>query len=111
MSAEVIRELAIALATGDAHGARPLLAPDAEWEVVGHATHRGRDAIMSALATARKTPRVTIDRVLTEGGAGAVNGTIVLSPSHVRRFCDLYELAGTHDATVRRIISYDIRLP
>ena len=111
MSAEVIRELAIALATGDAHGARPLLAPDAEWEVVGHATHRGRDTILSALATARKTPRVTLDRVLTEGRAGAVNGTIALSATHIRRFCDLYELTGAHEATVRRITSYDIRLP
>ena len=111
MNAEVIRALAVALATSDPDVARPLLSLEAEWEVVGHTTHRGRDAILSTLATGRKTPRVTIDRVLTEGHSGAVSGTIVLSPTHVRRFCDLYELTGTHDAAVRRIVSYDIRVP
>ena len=111
MNADVIRSLAIALATGDPDAARALLTPDAEWEIVGHATFRGRDAILATLATARKTPQVTIDRVLTEANAGAVNGIIVLSPTHVRRFCDLYELTGAHDAAVRRIISYDIRVP
>lgn len=111
MNADVLRSLAMALATGDPDAARPLLTPDAEWEVVGHATHRGRDGILATLATARKTPQVTLDQVLTEGNAGAVHGRIVLSPTHVRRFCDLYELTGTHDATVRRIVSYDIRLP
>ena len=111
MNADVIRSLAMALATGDPDAARAFLTPDAEWEIVGHTTFRGRDAILSTLATGRKTPRVTIDRVLTEGHSGAVSGTIVLSPTHVRRFCDLYELTGTHEAAVRRIVSYDIRVP
>ena len=111
MNGDVIRSLALALATGDPDAARPLLTPDAEWEIVGHATFRGRDAILATLATRRKTPQVTVDRVLTEGNAGAVNGTIVLSATHARRFCDLYELTGTHDAAVRRILSYDLRVP
>ena len=111
MNGDVIRSLALALATGDPDAARAFLTPDAEWEIVGHATFRGRDAILATLATARKTPQVTIDRVLTEANAGAVNGSIVLSPTHVRRFCDLYELTGAHDGSVRRIVSYDIRVP
>ena len=110
MKRHPLAALTIALATGDAEGARPLLSEEAEWEMVGRGTITGRTAILAALAQARPGTTVTIARVLTEGRSGLVEGTIALSPTHLRRFCDLYDLQGASGETVRRITSYDIRV-
>ena len=101
--------LAIALATGNAKAALPLLAEDAAWEIIGRSTITGRAAIEMALSKARKVKSVTIQKVLTHGRSGAVSGTIGLSAAHVRRFCDLYEFSGAGGKTVRRVTSFDLR--
>lgn len=109
MSAGTIRTLAIALATGDAKTALPLLSEDAEWEMVGRGGIVGRAAIATTLENSTAAGTVTLGRVLTDGNAGVVEGRIALSPTHIRRFCDLYELSDT-DATVRHITSWDTRI-
>ena len=105
----VIETLAIALASGDAQAALPLLAEDAEWEMVGREVLTGREAIAQRLTPGTAATQVTIHRVFAVGRMGAVEGSIALSPTHRRRFCDLYELDGAAGTTVRRITSYDIR--
>ena len=105
----VLESLAIALASGDARAALPLLAVDAEWEMVGREVLAGREAIAQRLTPGAAPARVTIHRVFAAGRMGAVEGSIALSPTHRRRFCDLYELDGEAGTTVRRITSYDIR--
>lgn len=110
MTSGTLKTLAIALATGDAAAARPLLAEHAEWEIVGRGTIAGRDAITATLAQARTTPQVTIGRVLIDGPLGVVEGSLALSPGHVRRFCDVYEFSSVQGPDVRRITSWDIRV-
>ena len=105
----LVEALAIALATGNAKAACSLLTEDAEWEIVGRGVVAGRARIAAILAKARPVRKVTIDRVLTHGRAGAVDGSIELTPTHTRRFCDVYDLSSARGTAVRRITSWDVR--
>ncbi len=98
------QDLAVALETGDVGVLEAMLAQDA---VIATASglRLERDAFLDWLADA-PAPRVTIiDRVVTHGKAGAVNGVSELDGGE-RRFCHVIHFTSVKCDRVARISSY-----
>lgn len=105
-----VETLAVALATGDRDVVLASIVDDVRWRVVGDEPTLGKDEIADALRAngKRKPKRVVIDRVMTHGRAGAVNGTVEFAGGKVCEFCDVYEFGSAKGNSVSRITSYRV---
>lgn len=105
-----VETLAVALATGDRDVVAASIVDDAQWRVVGHEPVQGKGGIAAALRAdgKRKAKRLVIDRAMTHGRAGAVNGTVEFSGGKICEFCDVYEFGSAKGNSVSRITSYRV---
>lgn len=98
--------IAIALETGDAAFLSDLLDSDFNWEV-GSDNLSGPEPALTRLKSAKRPVRLIIDRVVTHGKAGAVNGVAEFSrPKRRRRFCHVLTFTNTKCNRLGRITSF-----
>ena len=53
---------------------------------------------------------LVLDKILTHGKEGAVNGTLKMQDGKKYAFSDFYEFSSGRDAKVKSIISYVIKI-
>lgn len=105
-----LKDLNIAFAEGNVEFIANNLADDVTWETVGHHRLEGKDAFVSALNEMRDTQvsELTIERVITHGKEGAVNGVMATTAGKRYAFCDVYEFKNAAGTAIRSLLSYVI---
>lgn len=105
-----LKDLNIAFAEGNVDFIAENLANDVTWETVGHNRLEGKDAFVSALKEMNDTQvsELTIERVITHGKEGAVNGVMATTEGKQYAFCDVYEFKNTTGTAIRNLSSYVI---
>lgn len=117
---EFVQKLTIAFATGDADSVAEGVSDDVRWNVVGIAPIVGKAAVTAVFRNPNREPmtELCVDKVVTHGKAGAVNGTFVLSEdrgggkqrSKFYSFCYVYEFANAKGSSVTEITTYVIQI-
>ena len=101
---KMAEDIAVALETRDIDFLSTILDADAVWNDVS-GTASTAEAILNEIKTLTKPPSLTIDRVMTHGKVGAVNGNAGKG-KRVQRFCHVIEFSSVKCNRVRRIESY-----
>lgn len=101
---KMAEDIAIALETGDVDFFSSVLDEGALWNNAS-ANLTAPEAILGKLNAMPKPATVTIDRVISHGKAGAVNGVVSRGRAE-RRFCHVIEFTSVKCSRVRRIETY-----
>lgn len=79
--------------------------PELVWLTVGEKPLEGQGAVLSAIRKAGPATEVAIERVVSHGRAGAVNG-IIIRGSERTAFCHMFELYSAKGTHVKSISTY-----
>lgn len=109
---EFLKDWNIAFAKGNGTFVLDSVSDDVTWNRVGEKVTRGKEAFAKALEeieTAEATELI-LDKIVTHGKEGAVNGTMVMENGEHYAFCDVYEFTNTKGTTIKSIASYVIKI-
>lgn len=116
---EFVQKLTVAFVTADADFVAQSVTDDVRLHVVGIAPIAGKSAVLAVFRNPNRDPitAVEVDKVVTHGKAGAVNGTFVLSEdrgggklrSKSYSFCYVYEFANAKGTRVKAATTYVIQ--
>lgn len=102
---KIVEDIAVALETRDINFLSTILDYDAVWNYVD-GTATTAETILNQVSAQDKPTSLTIDRVMSHGKVGAVNGVISQGKTK-RRFCHVIEFTSVKCNQVRRIESYN----
>jgi len=102
---KMTENIAVALEARDVAFLTTVLDSAATWHYVG-GTVTTAEAILDRVSSLNSPTRLTVDRVMSHGKVGAVNGDTVERKS-IQRFCHVIEFTSVKFNHVRRIESYD----
>lgn len=105
----LLRDLLIAWAHGDWDVVRSLLAEDLAWEIVGEAMVQGREGMIERASASdpAELAEVVIDRILSHGKLGAIEGTISLRNGERLGYCHVVTFASNaKTAPVKQMRSF-----
>lgn len=115
---EFVQTLTVAFVTGNADLVSASVTDDVRWDIVGVAPITGKAAVLAVFGNPNREPitELVVDKVITHGKAGSVNGTFVLSEdrgggkfrSKHYAFCYVYEFANAKATSIKEIMSYII---
>ncbi|WP_295810476.1 nuclear transport factor 2 family protein [uncultured Nitratireductor sp.] len=105
---QLVQDVSVALAAGDAETLSKLLVENAVWEIAGERTFEGRDAIIAASAQTR-VRALTVDHAISHGRTGAANGRLDLENGRKIAFCDVQDFANAKGTSVLRVST--LRVP
>lgn len=105
------QSLSIAIARCDSVYLQEVATEDVAWSIIGRQLIEGKEALAQALDAASQVDELIIDRVVTHGKAGAVNGTVRYTNGHSAGFCDVYGFGNAKGTSVRTISTYLVELP
>ena len=106
---KLLEDVSVAIACADIGSLEALTLPEVVWEKVGRKPLVGLDAVVSGIRRDGSASEVTIERVVSHGRAGAVNG--ILSRGEKRTaFCHMFEFNSTKCTHVRSISTYAVGL-
>ncbi len=79
------------------------------WSMVGDKVIEGKEAFGQALEEKKtdKATALTLDKIVTHGKEGAVNGVTIAENGKHYAFCDVYD-TNTKGTTIKSIVSYVI---
>lgn len=100
------QELAIALEKGDVDALDEVLAENATCTLATGVQMSRHDFLELLRETRSKPTAIDIDRVVTHGKAGAVNGVSRMAPADLRPFCHIIHFANAKGDRVGHISSY-----
>ncbi len=116
---EFVQKLTVAFATGDADSVAERVSDDVRWNIVGIGPIVGKAAVTAVFGNPNREPlsELFVDKVVTHGKSGAVNGTFVLSEDRGNGkwrnksywFCYVYEFVNAKDNSVKEITTYIIQ--
>jgi hypothetical protein len=92
---EITRRLAVALAIGDEAELGQLLAPTAEWKVLGETARCGLAAIVEWSVRSSAPSELRVLSIITHGREASIDGEIVTADGHVTGFCHVVRFAST----------------
>lgn len=107
---EYVREFNVAFAEADVEKILDMFSDEAEWDMVGNTTYRGKNEIREALQTAKlqKAEELQIDNILSHGNRCSANGTLVFKDVSIY-FSDVYVFSShAVGARIKKLISYAI---
>ncbi|SFB91255.1 Ketosteroid isomerase-related protein [Flagellimonas taeanensis] len=109
---EFLKKLNIAFAKGDMAFLDAYVTDSIRWEIIGNKTLEGKEAFLKELDTMKVSiaSELVLDKILTHGKEGAVNGTLKMQDGKKYAFSDFYEFSSGRDAKVKSIISYVIKI-
>ena len=107
-----LKQLTIAFAEGDMAFVTENVGDDISWDMTGDKHVQGKGAFIEALEQGKKSKVVelVIDKIITHGKEGAVNGEIKMVDGQEYGFCDVYEFRGAKGASIKSIQSYVIEI-
>ena len=106
---KLLEDMSVALAGADAGLIDSLAVPELVWLHIGKKPIEGQDAVLSAIRKSGPATEVAIERVVSHGRAGAVNGIITRSGKHTA-FCHMFEFKNAKGTHVKSISTYSIVL-
>ena len=106
---KLLEDMSVALAGADAGLIDSLAVPELVWLHVGKKPVEGQDAVLSAIRKSGSAAEVTIERVVSHGKAGAVNG-IIRRGGNRTAFCHIFEFNNTKCTHVKSISTYSVVL-
>lgn len=85
---------------------------DIVWNIMGGKTIEGKETYAAALEEMKKkeVAEMTIEKVVTHGKEGAVNGTLKMADGKKFAFADFYEFKNTSSTELKSITSYTIEV-
>ena len=108
----LLKEFNIAFIEGDTETILNHVTEDISWELVGGWKLDGLEAFKAELEKMKDTKlaEATIDRVVTHGKEGAVNGILIGENGKKYAFADFYEFNSAKASRIKSITSYMIEL-
>lgn len=106
---QLLQDLVVAFARADVSRISELVAHDVRWLPVGRQPVMGVDEFCRAITRYGPATRLTIERVISNQRAGAVNGVVEFGHKQ-RAFCYVFEFGTAPAVEVRTITSYSIAL-
>ena len=106
---KLVEDMSVALAGADVGIMASLAVPELVWLHIGKKPIEGQGAVLSAIRKSGPATEVAIDRVVSHGRAGAVNGIITRSGKHTA-FCHMFEFKNAKGTHVKSISTYSIFL-
>jgi len=106
---KLVVDMSVALAGADVGIMASLAVPELVWLHIGKKPIEGQDAVLSAIRKSGPATEVAVDRVVSHGRAGAVNGIITRSGKHTA-FCHMFEFKNAKGTHVKSISTYSIFL-
>ena len=109
---EFLKDWNIAFVEGNSAFVLGSVSNDVTWNMVGDKVIQGTETFEQALAEMKmdKATVLTLDKTVTHGKEGAVNGEIVTQGGKHFAFCDVYEFTKTTGTTLKSIVSYVIEI-
>lgn len=107
-----VKDLSIALATGDLEAVLAGVSDDIRWELVGDRRFDGQEALATAIEEERRNPteELWVEHAATHGYVGAVDGRLRLQDGKTYGFCDVYDFTSARGKSVQAITSYRVPL-
>ena len=106
---KLVEDMSVALAGADVGIMASLAVPELVWLHIGKKPIEGQDAVLSAIRKSGPATAVTIERVVSHGRAGAVNGIITRRGKHTA-FCHMFEFKNAKGTHVKSISTYSMVL-
>ena len=103
---ELVQDVAVALATRDVERLRSAVTADIQWDIVGVESFEGLDDFLTRVAQESVAEQLEVDRVLSHGKSGAVNGRLIGPGEVERRFCHVIRFRSAKGTAVDRITSF-----
>lgn len=105
------QDLSIAIARRDTAYLLEVASDDVSWNIIGLPLIEGKAALAQRIETESHVDELIIDRVLTHGKAGAVNGTVKYADGKAAGFCDVFGFGNAKGTRVQTISTYRVNLP
>ena len=102
---KLVVDMSVALAGADVGIMASLAVPELVWLHIGKKPIEGQDAVLSAIRKSGPATEVAIERVVSHGRAGAVNG-IITRGSKRTGFCHMFEFNNTKGTHLKSISTY-----
>ena len=106
---KLVEDMSVALAGADVGIMASLAVPELVWLHIGKKPIEGQNAVLSAIRKSGPATEVTIERVVSHGRAGTVNGIITRSGKHTA-FCHMFEFKNAKGTHVKSISTYSMVL-
>ncbi len=109
---QFLRDFNIAFAQGDTDHLMDSVADDIYWDIVGDKIIQGKPGFEAALQQMKeeKLKGMHIEKVVTHGKTGAVDGRLIRQNGKEYAFCDVYEFQSAKGNRLAVIKSYIIEL-
>ena len=109
---EFLKEFNIAFAKGNIKFLIENVTEDVVWEMVGDKTIEGKNEYSKTITKMKdeKVSEFVIEKIVTHGKVGAVNGIVRMKNGKNYAFSDFYEFKNTKSTDLRTITSYVIKI-
>lgn len=107
-----LKEFNVAFGIGNTKFLTDNVSDDIVWTMVGDKTIEGKEAFSKAIhkMAEQKVAECVIEKVITHGKEGAVNGLMKMENGKEYAFSDFYEFKNTKSTDVSMITSYLIQI-
>ena len=109
---EFLKDWNIAFLEGNSAFVLGSVSDDVTWNRVGDNLIQGKEVVAKILAEIEtdKVTELVLNKIVTHGKEGAVNGTVVMKNGEQQAFCAVYEFANTKGTTIKSVASYVIEI-
>lgn len=109
---EFLKDFNVAYGKGNPDFLTENVTDDIVWKIIGDKTIEGKEKYAAALEEMKEmeVTEMTIEKVVTHGKEGAVNGTLTMGDGETYAFADFYEFKNTRAKELRSITSYVIEI-
>ena len=109
---ELLKAINIAFVKGNVDFLLEQVTDKIVWNQIGDKQVDGKEKFREALNAmkSQKASELVLERIVTHGKEGAVNGIITMENGKNYAFADFYEFAGAKGSKVKSITSYVIEI-
>jgi len=109
---EFLKDFNIAFAKGDAQFIIAQVTDDIVWEMIGEQAIEGKGNFSKAIneMKEKEVAEITLEKVITHGKEGAVNGIMKMRDGKQYAFSDFYEFKNTAGTNIKTMTSYVIEI-
>lgn len=109
---EFLKDFNVAFGKGDVKFLTENVTEDVIWNMVGDKTIEGKDDYSKAIKKMKdkKVSEFVIEKIVTHGKEGAVNGIVKMKDGKNYAFSDFYEFKNTKSTDLKTITSYVIKI-
>ena len=104
---KLLEDVSVAIACADIESVEALALPEVLWDKVGRKPLQGLEAVVSGIRRDGPAAEVIIERVVSHGRAGAVNGVLLRGEKRTA-FCHMFEFNNTKCTHVKSISTYAV---